>query len=275
MSRFLIVLLPLFALILSGCGGNSRSTADSDTLKAVKQRGEVRIGVKEDTKPFGFRLGGERAGFDIDIAIAIAQQLGIAQVRFVTVTSANRIDMLKSGDVDMVLASMTITRQRDREVDFSIPYFQDGQGLLVQKDSDIGSYLDLAGRMVGAVKGSTSGSNIAQVAPDASVIEFGDYQRLERALRAGTVDAITTDTVILLGMAQSSKGALRLAGQSFTVEPYGVAIVENQSNWRDAINEAIQVLWESGQYQMIYDTWFGAHSVYGEHVNFAVTTYPR
>ena len=271
-----LTLIVLALAALGGCGGGQpRAQAGGSTLDVVTDRGVVRIGVKADTRPFGYRLGGQLTGFDIDIATAVAQQLGIEEVRLVPVTSATRMDALLGGQVDMVVASMTASRSRDRTVDFSIPYFEDGQGLLVQQGSDIGSYLDLDGRLVGAVKGSTSSDNIATVAPGATVVEFSDYQKLERSLRAGTVDAVTTDTVILVGMARASGGDLVLAGGPFTVEPSGIAVRENDSDWRDAINEALQALWENGQYQAIYQTWFGQGTPYANHVEFTLETFPR
>lgn len=272
----IILLTVVIALALSACGGSApRATSGGSDLDAAKARGALRVGVKADTRPFGYDLGGHLVGFDIDIANAVAQKLGFAEVELVPVTSASRIKDLTSGKVDMVVASMTATRGRDREVDFSIPYFQDGQSLLVTAGSDIGSYLDLDGRLVGAVKGSTSSGNIATVAPGATVVEFSDYGKLEQALRAGTVDAITTDAVILVGMATAAKGELELVGGTFTVEPYGIAVRENQSDWRDAINEALQSMWESGQYQAVYQTWFGPGTAYADHVSFTMTTYPR
>jgi polar amino acid transport system substrate-binding protein len=270
-----VLIIGLVLLVATACGDGSRASTAGSDLDAVRERGMVRVGVKADTRPFGYRVGGQLTGFDIDIANAVARQLGIEAVELVPVTSADRIAKLSGGAVDLVVASMTATRGRDREVDFSLPYFQDGQGLLVQADSALTSYLDLDGRLIGAVKGSTSAATIATVAPGATVVEFGDYTRLERALNAGTVDAITTDTLILVGMAKASGGALRLAGSAFTVEPYAIAVRENQSDWRDAINEALQALWESGQYQLIYQTWFGPGTPYADHVGFTMTTYPR
>jgi len=266
----------IVGLALGGCGSGARSGSQpASTLQRVTETGVVRVGVKEDTRPFGYRMGGQLTGFDVDIANAVARQLGIDEVELVPVTSATRIGALERGEVDMVVASMTATRGRDRTIDFSIPYFADGQGLLVQQGSDIKSYLDLEGRLVGAVKGSTSSGNIATVAPGATVVEFSDYQKLEQAVLAGTVDAVTTDTVILVGMAAASDGALALAGKPFTTEPYGIGVPEDQSDWRDAINQALQTLWESGRYQLIYESWFGPGTPYADHVSFSLQTYPR
>jgi len=233
--------------------------------------------VKADTPPFGMKLGESFTGFDIDIALAVSKQLGIEQVEFVPVTSANRIVKLLNGDVDMVIASMTITRYRELKVDFSLPYFQDGQGLLVKADSTIQSYIDLAGKTVGCTKGSTSSYYMKQVAPDCATKVYADFPAMMQGFADGEVEAVTSDTLILIGLMKNAPdpAAYRLAGDRFTTEPYGIAIVENQSKWRDALNDALQDLWENGRWQVICDSWFGPGAKYESKINFAITPYPH
>lgn len=277
---FISLICTACVLMITGCGGSStaRTSAPSkadhgNLLDQINASGELRIGVKVDSKPFGYKLGDDHVGFDIDIAAATAGRIGVQSVVFVPVTSANRMAMIESGEVDMVIASMTITRSRDEQVDFTVPYFQDGQGLLVPEGSPIQSYLDLDGAIVGVTKGSTSALNIGQVAPDATVVQFDDYAMLRAALLSGTVDAVTSDIIILLGMI--GRDDLRLAGSAFTTEPYGIAVRENQSDFRDALSDALQQLWETGEYQLIYDTWFGPSTRYSGAVQFSMRTYAR
>jgi len=244
-----------------------------DVLARVKDSGVVRVGVKADAPPFGVRdESGYYYGFDIDIANAIAREIGVARVEFVTVTSADRIEKVASGEVDMAIASMTITRGREEKIDFTIPYFQDGQGLLVAADSTVGSYEDLAGKTVGGVKGATSVVNIREVQPDCRVREFAGYREALDALAAGKVDAITSDMLILMGLRLSAEKPemFRLAGKRFSTEPYGIALAENQSDWRDALNDAIQKLWTKFIWQRIYENWFGENARYGTDVQFKI-----
>jgi len=271
-----VLLLAGLVLAMTACGGGDRAAAAGDDLARVTQAGVLRVGVKADTPPFGFKRGDTLAGFDIDIAHALAQQMGLKDVVFVPVTSANRLAKLQAGEVDCVIASMTITRTRAREVDFTIPYFQDGQALLVKGDSPVRSYLDLSGRKVGAVKGSTSASNMKQVAPDAVVVAFDSFAALLAGLEAGTVDAITSDQLILQALAQGAKTAgLRIAGDRFSTEPYGIAVRQNQSRLRGALDEALQGIWEKGRWQLIFDTWFGPRAKFHTSSTFAITPYPR
>ncbi|MHC5068501.1 MAG: transporter substrate-binding domain-containing protein, partial [Planctomycetota bacterium] len=265
-------LLSLFLLatvlaLTTACGGGRSDGVVGNRLAELRQEQRIRIGVKTADRPFGFQLAGRPAGFDVDIATAVATRLGIEEIEWVPVTSATRIDQLVAGEVDMLVASMTITRSRSRLVDFSLPYFQDGQGLLVGPQSTINGYHDLAGQRVGAVAGSTSVETIAQVAPDAIVVPVADTAALAAALHGGKVDAVTSDAIILLGLASPGE---RLAGASFTVEPYGIAVPENESDLRNAIDVALQDLWESGEYRLIYQTWFGPGTRYHGHVSFTM-----
>jgi len=266
-------------LTLAACSVGGRTTAAATgTWERVKAAGILRVGIKSDTPPFGAVDGkGNYSGFDVDIAQAVAHQLGIDQVVFVPVTSANRVEKLLGGEVDVLAASMTITRTREKSVDFSIPYFQDGQSLLVPAASAITSYLDLGAKRVGAVEGSTSVANMRQVAPEATVVGFADFPALMDALRTGKVDAITSDWFILRGLQLREKSAdsVRLAGGRFSTEPYGLAVAENQSDFRDAVSGAIQELWENGGWQTIHDTWFGPRTRFASDHRFTITPYPR
>jgi polar amino acid transport system substrate-binding protein len=274
-ARFLTIIAA--AAALSSCGREQKSAGTADLLNAVTAAKTVRVGVKTDTPPFGMRIGEQYAGFDVELALALSRKLGIEKVEFVPVTSTDRDDKLVAGEVDMVIASMTITRYRDKKIDFSIPYFQDGQALLVAADSPIGSYLDLSGRKVGCVQGSTSSWYIKQVAPDCVPEIVPNFAALTRALNDGKVEAITSDMLILIGLmkAQANPKQWRIAGDRFTTEPYGIAVPENQSNWRDAINQGLMELWEDGSWQRIAVAWFGPGAKFEHKIDFAITPYPK
>lgn len=270
MRHTITLIIVLGLACLAGCA------ARSDDLATITAQKTIRIGVKADAPPFGSRVGTMHVGFDIDIATAIAQRLGAEPV-FVDVTSADRITRLLAGDVDLLVASTTITRGREQQVDFTIPYFQDGQSLLVKTSSTIAGYQHLAGRPVGAVTGSTSATNLRQVAPDARLTEYADYPALFAALAADRVEAITSDRLILTGLARQAKpaGAYRLAGEPFSTEPYGIALRQDQSRLRTAVNHALLELWEDGTWRQIRDTWFGPGTPYATDIRFVITPYPK
>ena len=139
------------------------------------------------------------------------------------------------------------------------------------------SRVALAFRLFSALKNSTSGANIPQVAPGAKVVSYDNYPDALAALADGDVDAVTSDWMILLGVRLNSSDpdAYRLTGSRFSVEPYGIALREDDSNWRDALNAALMDLWESGTWQEIYENWFGENARYRTVIDFAVPVVPR
>ena len=232
--RLPLLFLAAAILVLSACtGGGDRAAAPGgavDVLAQVSAAKTVRVGVLANNPPFSFQVGQQWTGFDIEIAEGVANRLGIENIVYVPVTLDQRSPSVVNGTVDMVVASMTITRYREskssNKVDFSIPYFQDGQALLVAAASPIKSYLDLNGKKVGAVKGSTGSFYMTQINPDAVVEKYADNAALAKALKAGEIDAATNDYLVLAGMITGSEDAAawRIAGERMTSEPYGIAV---------------------------------------------------
>ncbi|MGR7977315.1 MULTISPECIES: transporter substrate-binding domain-containing protein [Bacillus amyloliquefaciens group] len=261
LSFGLISLLAVF--MLAACGGKETS-GDSkgtgkDTLASIKDRDKIIFGVKTDTRLFGLKnpSSGDIEGFDIDISKQLAKDIlgDEKKAEFKEVTSKTRIPMLQNGDIDAITATMTITDERKKEVDFSDVYFEAGQSLLVKKGSSIKSTEDLGkGSKVLAVKGSTSSQNIRKKAPDASVLEFENYAEAFTALKAGQGDALTTDNAILYGMADENK-QYQLTGETFTDEPYGIAVKKGQSGLVKEINASLKKMKTDGRYEKIYKKW--------------------
>lgn len=254
-SLFLLLLLPVF--LLAACG--SQSAATVDITERIEEKPAITWGVKVDTNLFGLYdiQSSEIRGFDIDIAKAITEELtgDAANAEFVEVTSKTRIPLLKNGNIDAIIATMTITEERKEQVNFSNVYFDAGQALLVPNDSSIQSLDDLsADTTVLAVKGSTSAKNIRELAPEANVLELENYSEAFTALQSGQGDAVTTDNAILLGIIADNPG-YRLAGGIFTQEPYGIAINKGQDAFLNEVNEALDTIKANGVYDEIYADW--------------------
>jgi aspartate/glutamate/glutamine transport system substrate-binding protein len=250
----------LAALFLAGCGGDKASNETSkDVLAQIKEDKKIVFGVKHDTRLFGLKnpSTGEVEGFDIDLSKALAEEMFGKDVKpeFVEVTSKTRVGLLNNGKVDAVVATMTITEERKKEVDFTDVYFDAGQSLLVKKGSKIQSIDDLTkGTTVLAVKGSTSSINIREKAPETTVLEFENYAEAFTALKAGKGDALTTDDSILYGMAEEDSN-FELVGGTFTEEPYGIAVKKGNQKLVDELNKALKSLKDSGKYDEIKDKW--------------------
>jgi len=265
----------LAAIMLVGCGsapeqqtpaagtggGSETPQAAATTLDAIKQRDKLVIGVKYDTNLFGLKdpATGKVEGFDVDIAKALAKKvLGDEnKLELKEVTSKTRIPMLKNGDIDAIIATMTITEERKKQVEFSDVYFNAGQSLLVKKGSPIKGIEDVkAGVKVLGVKGSTSVKNIREKAPGATVLEFENYAEAFTALKSGQGDALTTDNAILYGMMKQDPN-YEMVGGNFTDEPYGIAIRKGDTEFVAVVNELIKELHDSGEYDKIYEKWMG------------------
>jgi polar amino acid transport system substrate-binding protein len=230
-----------------------------DKLADVKKAGVLNAGVKYDFKPFGFvNAKNKVVGFDIDLITYIAKDLGV-KVKFSQVTSKTRIALVASGKIDIAAASMTHKVQRDDTIDFTISYFFDGQSMLVRKSERTRTAKGFAGKKVGAIQGATSGINFLKASPKAKIVYFQEYPQAVIALKKGKIDAVTTDLVWCSTQAKDSNGELKVVGGTISFEPYGMGIPENESNFRDAINFAIQKAVKDGTYKKLYKKWFGVN----------------
>ncbi|GAB6093341.1 glutamate ABC transporter substrate-binding protein [Furfurilactobacillus curtus] len=251
--------LCLLLVSLSGCG---QSLAQKDILQLDRHSNEITWGVKADTKLFGLMdvRDNQIKGFDVDMAKHITKHiLGTkGQAKFIQVTSQSRIPLLKNGNIDAIIATMTITPERAKIVDFSNSYFDAGQSLLVPNGSDIKNVRDLnkPGMTVLGVVGANSVQNIKKYAPKARVLELQDYAQALTSLKAGQGQALTTDNGILYGMAVQNPG-FKVVGGTFTKEPYGVAVNKGQRPFVREINKAIKEMQADGEYNALIKKWFG------------------
>ncbi|CAH0416722.1 transporter substrate-binding domain-containing protein [Periweissella fabaria] len=255
----LVTFLMLMLLTLSACGNETALTKQNEYDK-VNTSKQMVWGVKADTRLFGLMniKTGKIEGFDVDMAKEITKRIDPkAKPVFVQVTSQTRIPLLKNGNIQAIIATMTGTPERAKIVDFSKPYFNAGQSLLVVKGSKIKDVNDLnhKGVTVLGTVGSNSVINIKKVAPKAHVLQLQDYAQALTALKSGQGDALTTDNGILYGMSEQNP-TTRVVGGTFTKEPYSVAIDKNQAELKNAINKAIAAIHKDGTYDRLVKKWF-------------------
>ncbi|MFB7844656.1 glutamate ABC transporter substrate-binding protein [Microbacterium sp. NPDC056052] len=213
----------------------------SPTFDRITKNGKITIGVKEDQPGLGFKdaTTGQRSGFDIDIARWIAASLGYSEdkIEFKPIPSANREQSIVNGDIDYYVGTYSITDKRKAVIDFAGPYFVTGQGLLVRKSDDtIKSEKDLAGKTVCSATGSTPLQNIQANFPDTKTVGLDLYSACVDQLISKQVDAVTTDQAILIGYASQDPDELKVVGEPFTTEKYGVGLAKGDTAFQTFVN---------------------------------------
>ncbi|WP_040163565.1 glutamate ABC transporter substrate-binding protein [Microbacterium gorillae] len=216
----------------------------SPTFDAMTKRDKVIIGVKEDQPGLGYldAATGDRTGFDVDIARWMAASLGFDEdkIEFKAIASANREQAIVNGDIDYYVGTYSITDKRKQQISFAGPYFITGQGLLVRAgETDIKSEKDLKGKTVCSATGSTPLQNIEQNFPDTKTQAFDLYSACVEALINKQVDAVTTDQAILLGYAAQDPDELKVVGEPFTEERYGIGVAKDDTALKDFFNKTL------------------------------------
>jgi len=240
------------------------SRDEASTAAIVVEREKLRVGVRADTPPFGFTdANNTPIGFDIDLAHEVARRwLGDAEaIEFVTVSAADRIPRLAVGDVDLLFAAMPYKRERDAFIDFSQPYFVDGQVLLVREATGINDWASLDNQVVAVIQGAPTSEPLQQVATTLGInIEtklFEAYPQAITALNAGEIDAITGDSITLNQFTRNGDG-LRIVGERLNPDYYAVGLPQADSSLRALINFTLQDMKADGTYDRFYQRWFPA-----------------
>ncbi|WP_435107887.1 glutamate ABC transporter substrate-binding protein [Nocardiopsis synnemataformans] len=233
--------------------GEEESILDADSLT---------IGVKTDQPGLGLEDGsGDIRGFDVKVALYIAGRLGFAEedVEVTGITSADRERKLGSGEVDMVVATYSITPARKTEVTFGGPYYVAKQDVLVRaEDTHVQEVDHLEGRSVCHEEGSNSSARIREgLGIDVEQREAPSYSACIDALREGEVDAVSTDNLILAGFLAEEPDAFRLLNNPFTDEKYGVGLPHGDVRACEEVNRAINQMYQDGTAAELLETWFG------------------
>ena len=239
------------------------------TLDKIKETGVVQLGHRETSRPFSFRgSDGQPAGFSVDLCLqvagAIRQSLKLPglKVAWVAVTPADRIPKLVQGSIDLECGSTTITFGRMEQVAFSHMISVDGGSLLATADSGIGTVKDLAGKRVGVIPNTTTEKALAAALAGASiqvtVIPVTEHGEGLRGLEEGRLDAYASDRLLLAGLLATARNPakLRLSGEHFSYEPYGIMMRRGDNAFQAQVNRTLSTLYRSGLVQ-IYERWLG------------------
>lgn len=228
------------------------------TMAAIKERGRLIVGVDQNTFMFGFRdpASGQLAGFDIDLAREIARRIfgDPDRLDLRVVDAGQRESALQSGQVDLVVRTFSITCARKENVDFSTVYFYTNQRILASKTSRIDSAASLSGKRVCAVIGTTSLTRLYELKPKPTLIGVTSWTDCLVMLQQAQVDAISTDDVVLLGLAAQDPN-LHVVGPSLGIEPYGVGVKKGNEDLVRFVNGALAQMRTDGTWERLYAMW--------------------
>ena len=259
-------LVPVASAALVAAAG----LAAAGTLDRIGQEKAIRFANREDARPFSYKDKlGEPAGFMVDLCRAVAkklaEQLNLPSLNaaYVSVTAADRFEAITQQKADILCEPTSVTLSRREQVDFSIPTFLDGAGLMVRADGPK-NLRDLAGKKIGVLAGTTTEEALRNTLKEAKIT--GDVVAAKThgeglaLLDEGKVSAYFGDRSILLFLIKDSKAPekLRLADDYLTVEPYALALPRGDSDFRLAVDRALSHIYRSGEIVSVFERTFGA-----------------
>jgi len=243
--------------------------ASADTLDRIGQEKAIRIAYREDAPPFSYKDKiGEPSGFMVDLCRAVAKHLADQRslpslnVVYVPVTAADRFEAIAQQKADLLCEPTSVTLSRREQVDFSIPTFLDGAGLMIRSDGPK-NLRDLAGKKVGVLAGTTTEEALRNTLKEAGIA--GDVVAAKThgeglaMLDDGKISAYFGDRSILLFLIKQSKAPdrLRLGDDYLSVEPYALALPRGDSDFRLAVDRALSHIYRSGEIVSIFQRTFG------------------
>ncbi len=254
MKKLLFILL---AILLVGCQAKVVEDVDN-SLNNIIEKGKMIVGFTE-YPPMGFKENGEVTGFDIDIAKAVGEKLGV-EIEFVYIDWDAKVLELEAGNIDMIWNGLTITEDRKKEILFSKPYFNNRIVVLTLKDSPINSISDLSDKNVGVELQSSGQSALEASEVFGSINEMVKYTTITEAvldLKAGGIDAIVADEIFARYAVSKEADAYKIPEDVFNSENYGIGFRLEDVALRDKIDEIIDGLAEDGTALEISLKWFG------------------
>jgi len=245
--------------------------AASPTLDRIRQTGAIAFGYRDGAPPFSYqdregRVRGYSVELCVRVATAVQKALGLAELKidWIPVDASTRLDAVTSGKVDVVCGTTTMTLSRMESVDFSLPIFVDGGGVLVRTRSKLARLADLKGRKVAVIGGTTTEQALVNalnaLAAPAVLVPVKNGAEGLALLRQAKVDGYAGDRIVLaeLKLHAPNPAALNFVAGDFSYEPYGLVLRRDDPDFRLAVNRALASLYRSGDIDGIFQRWLGA-----------------
>ena len=260
--KTLAAILAASTLALSACGSDDDGNgggSDSGDISTISE-GTLTVCSDIPYEPFEYEEGGKYTGFDMDLMAEIAKGLDLdLEVKDVGFDGLQSGASLAAGQCDIGASAMTITEEREQNIDFSDPYYDSKQTLLVPSDSDIASIDDLSGKKVGVQQGTTGKLYAEENAPDdAELVSFPSDAELYQAIKSGSVDAILQDLPV--NLTHTEGGDYQIVEEYDTDEQYGFAVKEEGAETLlEGVNEQLASLKKDGKYDELYNKYFSTN----------------
>jgi ABC-type amino acid transport substrate-binding protein len=271
-------------------GASPEAAAASPTLDRIKESGKIVFSYRNAAVPFSFKdREGRVRGYSVDlctrVATAIQKNLGISQlqIEWVSVEAATRLDAVASGKVDADCGTTTITLSRMESVDFSLPIFVDGGGVLVRAKKKPMRMAELKGKRIAVIAGTTTETALTNalsaLGAPAVLVPVTNSTEGMLLLDRGKVDGYAGDRVVLanLRLRSPNPSALAFVTGDFSYEPYGLALRRDDPDFKLAVNRVLANLYRSGDIDAIFQRWLGAMGNPGTllHAMFYLNTLPE
>lgn len=257
--KFMLIAVTTFLVVVLMSASASWVSAQSEsTLDKILKTKKLRVVCILTTPPFGMRDSqGNPIGYDVDIAHELAKNLGVDVEIVDSVDAANRVPYIVTDKADVAIATLGITLERAKVINYTDPYVRDGQVIVTRSDlAGIDKLQDLEGKMVGVVRGGPQDIIVDKYLKHAKVMRYGSVADVFLALRQKKVDAVIESKVISDYQASLSPG-IKVVGDPFTTLYWGFGVRKGDVDWLNYLNIFIRELSISGKNEELYGKWFG------------------
>lgn len=251
-KAFMLLMAMVMVVMMAGCGGGEKKAAQAPKV--------LKVGTEPTFAPFEFQKEGSKEfdGFDMDLIRAIGKQLNM-KVEILNMGFDALIPAINAGNIDLAIAGMSITPDRQKAVDMSDPYYVSGLVVVVGKDNAaVKSVNDLGNKGI-AVQIGTTGAERAAKVPGAKVKNFNTNAEVFLELKNKGVDAVIIDKPVAEYFLATGGGKdfAKIVGDTMEAESYGISLKKNSPLTKE-INKALLDLKKNGEYDKLYAKWFGA-----------------
>ena len=266
-KRFLIlalIALALVAAVFAGCNSGSQTGKETNVKNDEKT---FVVGLDDSFPPMGFRdKSNEIVGFDVDLAKEVAKRLNM-EPKFQVINWDTKEMELDNDKIDCIWNGLTITDERKKQMDFTKPYLENDQVIVVKKDSSIKKIADLQGKSVGCQKGSSAydalmADAISKQIKDGKPVEFDENVSCFQDLDSGRIEAMVVDSVVARYYITENKMNFDILSESLSPEQYGIAVKKGNTELRDKIQKTFDEMVNDGTAGKISEKWFGSDIIY-------------